>query len=484
MNAQENDKQPFKARLSQVADAIINLATGQGTGRDASSYMAVAPVSLSRLEAIHLYRGYWLARKLIDIPVQDMLKNGRTFHDMDQTDVERYNRAWEDYNCDRIIANALKWSRVFGGAGIIPVNENVDLAQPFEAKDFANVAGTRFIVRDATKLQPASGHATITDLSNPNYGRPSRFQHHAQTIDVTNVIIVRGDDSPDADDMRTMAEVEPFWGQSRLLYAKEPVLYAHSLYASIATMVVQNNVDILSVPGLYESLAACGTGTGQADYSTAVQSRAALYALHKGQYNVALIDGNESLERIKNDFQSLPQLIHEFLTAISGLGDIPLVRFAGISPGGLNSTGEADLENHYTGIAGQQKSDLNPLYAMLDRFMTLIVFGEIRELKYTINPPHTESRKSKVETDAKQAETFERLHNMRIIPESAILRSVQQSGVVDIADEWIEAVEAEELDGTDTDTDPDVTPDAPDDPEADQDDQDDQDDQEGTGASA
>src|SRR6185312_12636580 len=45
---------------------------------------------------------------------------------------------------------------------------------------------------------------------------------------------------------------------------------------------------------------------------------------------------------------------------LSAASDIPATRFLGQSPGGLNATGDSDLENYYGRLEGEQEQTLKP----------------------------------------------------------------------------------------------------------------------------
>jgi phage-related protein (TIGR01555 family) len=59
-------------------------------------------------------------------------------------------------------------------------------------------------------------------------------------------------------------------------------------------------------------------------------------------------------------FGSVPELVISFLVVLSAASDIPATRFLGQAPGGLNASGESDLENYYGRLESEQRIDMRP----------------------------------------------------------------------------------------------------------------------------
>lgn len=462
-----------RATVSTFKDAVVNFISGHGTSVDPSGQNRAARVHMDYDETLTLYRNYWLARKIINVPVQDMLKNGRDITNLDKDDLAKYAKAWKDMKTNKALKRALYWAALIGGAGIIPVADDMELDEPYDPSNFTDGKLKRFVVLDAHELQSNIEAGLITDITSRYFQLPQTLTYQGNQIDISNVIIAHGEDIPSTTHAQYDGmNIKPFWGLSKLAYSREPVVYAHALYEAILAMVQQNNVDILKVPGLYNTIADCANSLEMGESDKALTARAALFAKYKSQFNVAMVDIEETIERLKYDFGGLPQLIHEFVIAVSGASDIPLTRLAGISPGGLNSTGESDLKNYYNNIRSQQNDLLVPLLDEIDRYMTLACFGEEIELEYTVNPPHVLSEQEEADLADKETDTTVKIEGMNLVPESYLLRRMQRTTMPEITDDFIEEVELEEAGDNRLNNDPDPDPDdvdPGDDPEDDED---------------
>lgn len=431
----------FKS-IARFGDSVINKITGLGTSDDAGAYNGAAPVQINYHEVINIYRGYWLARKMINIPIQDMLKNGRTITNLDDDDQKLYAEAWKKTGAHKAVRSALRWASLVGGAGIIPVSEKLRLDAPFTPNDFRADGLVRFVVLDAYELTTLDDATIISDITSPHFRMPESFSYGGQDISIENVIPVHGAEVPNQHYTDAM-NVRKFWGMSKMYYYKEPVLNAHAMFSAVNSMMASNNVDVMKVPGLYDGIAACGSPTEQAEMNSAMQARGALFARFKSMFNLAMIDNEETMERIKYDFSGIPQLLGEAVTACAGASDIPMTRLAGISPGGLNATGQSDLENYYNNIAATANEDLTPIYDAIDRYMTLSVFGEERELEYKINSPHVMSEMQQAELDAKNVETVTKVDALSIVPDFVVLKKLQSLNCLDIDDDMVDMLEEE-----------------------------------------
>jgi hypothetical protein len=94
---------------------------------------------------------------------------------------------------------------------------------------------------------------------------------------------------------------------------------------------------------------------GTPDGERKVTDRYRIAATGKSINRMLILDGKEKYERKSASFQTLPDLMDRFFQNVSGAADIPMTRLFGMSPGGLNASGESDLRNYYDRIASSQE---------------------------------------------------------------------------------------------------------------------------------
>jgi len=143
-----------KVRVKAMSDSLprfanhvqssgyVNQVSGLGTGRDKGAQGAFSHGSLDVYQIDAAYRSSWLARKGVDTPALDMLRQGWNWG-LGLEDEQRLSKEWKRLDGDRHNRQALIWSRLHGGAAIYIGTEDQDLSHPH------------------------SGHRAITKLPHP-----------------------------------------------------------------------------------------------------------------------------------------------------------------------------------------------------------------------------------------------------------------------------------------------------------------------------
>lgn len=96
-------------------------------------------------------------------------------------------------------------------------------------------------------------------------------------------------------------------------------------------------------------------------------------AINNGDPNA----GGEDVIKLETPLSGVSEIVRQGIEFVAAIFRIPLVKFLGISPGGLNATGQADLTNYVDHIAAkQEKIFRTPIKYVLD-VLQLHAFGEI-----------------------------------------------------------------------------------------------------------
>ncbi len=72
-------------------------------------------------EYVQLYMTSWEARKIVDIPIQDALREPVTIHGLSEIDLKKLMDGYEALNAEKQLRRALIQERLLGGALILPV---------------------------------------------------------------------------------------------------------------------------------------------------------------------------------------------------------------------------------------------------------------------------------------------------------------------------------------------------------------------------
>ena len=363
--------------LTFVRDGLASMVAGLGTERDKAATVYYTDPVIDPQQLVAAYRTSWLPRKIIDIPALDSCRAWRSWQ-AKNGQIEKIEAEEKRLGVQAKVLEARKKARLFGGAAIY-IDIGDDASQELKP-DAVKAGGVRFLtVLSARQLQPGE---IETDPLSPLYGRPKTYTlvsgTAAQvTVHPSRLVIFIGNEMPDKD----MTSGATFaWGDSILTSVMEAVKQADATSANIASLVFEANVDVVTMEGL---MAYVGTPDGERK----VTDRYRIAATGKSINRMLILDGKEKYERKSASFQTLPDLMDRFFQNVSGAADIPMTRLFGMSPGGLNASGDSDLRNYYDRIASSQSLEMQPAMNLLDECLIRSASGKRDpDIHYVWNP--------------------------------------------------------------------------------------------------
>src|SRR5690625_2102266 len=154
----------------QTMDGLQNVVSGLGTAASKRSHNQFVHTNMfgyRELEAA--YQSNWIARQIVDIPADDATREWRTIKCQAADEI----RQEEDrLNVQSAVNEALTWSRLYGGAAILPIT-NQDFEKPFRPELIKKGEVQRLMVFDRWDLIP---HAINTcDVLADNYLQPELY---------------------------------------------------------------------------------------------------------------------------------------------------------------------------------------------------------------------------------------------------------------------------------------------------------------------
>ncbi|MCK4960463.1 MAG: DUF1073 domain-containing protein, partial [Planctomycetes bacterium] len=224
-----------------------------------------------------------------------------------------------------------------------------------------------------------------------------------------------------------------YWGSSRLQRFYDALRNSRSVVDSIASMVFEAKLDVISVPSLYQEIA---SPNGMAK----IIERFRLADQVKSFNNTLLLDSKEVFQRNNTSFAGLGELMTQYMVQNSAAADIPVTRLFGQSAKGLNATGEGDRENYDNRLQSDQETKLEPPLEQFDQVFARSVLGYMPDdWKTKWNPLHTPSQKEQAEVEDKNSQRDERYLRNGVVTETIVATELQEQGVYGgIDDEYIE----------------------------------------------
>lgn len=429
----ENDLSSDELRQQQFTDSIINMAANLGTDRDKRSYSRWSggrgnyngmsnrsgfggTLSMNRIQLEEMYGEDWLCGKIIDIPVEDMMREWRTvsFGGNDAMK-EAFEKAEERFAVRENLTDALKWADLYGGSGIVLGVDNCGNPLLPLNPNYVQKNSLKFIrPLDRWYLMPQD--INYYDISQPNYFKPNyyRIAGTAQMIHHTRMIRFDGVRMP-----RAVAQLNWLWGASKLQRLQDALLNAATTPNILASSMFECNFPVISVEGLAATLSSQGG-------EQKLQTRMAFVNLMKSMFNVTILDAKETYDLQSPSLAGLDAFMIQFYQIAAGAADIAFTRLMGASPGGLNATGDSDLINYYDGLKSKQEMRIRPALNILDPIILRTTFGYIPpEFSWKFNPlwQLTDKDRAAVQLSNAQRDSIYVTGNM--LPPTVITKELQ-----------------------------------------------------------
>lgn len=355
----------------------VGRSSGIGSEYDYSQYQQPASVPLTPFQqdkfAVDLYYSDWAAKKIVSIPVDDILRHGWTYGGVDDDQRDKLETTQDSLGALEQIKQALRLERLIGGCVIFmgiadgqpepkePINYE---ALGEGSLKFLNVIPRTRITQTSLDYDPLS----------PTYGRPKTYWINGQEVHHSRLMMFKGDpltQVPDSTLMPTQWVRNDGFGVSVLMSLLDDLTRATGSRQAAYQLVQRASVFLYQT----DTLDLEGSKEGQSKIAQ-MQDIINQINLFRGAVVDRAPGQSDPITVISPQFGSVPELIMSFLQILSAASDIPATRFLGQAPGGLNATGESDLENYYGRLESEQKQKLRPLLIQLLRVMGPSALGE------------------------------------------------------------------------------------------------------------
>jgi uncharacterized protein len=350
-------------------DSWFNPVTGVGGPRDKTSGFTYGAGSWRQWDFSFLlddlYREDDLAAVKVDAVVDDSFANGWSFESsLTPQEVEAVN----DFN-DRLgiqdeIVDADKWSRLFGGAAVyIGSDDGVPQDMPI-------VAGGKIAFAKAYERDELRASQWYDNPLSPKFGRPSHYRltpysmggtsgaGSLKDIHESRFLLFYG-----AKATKRQRQEALGWGQSVLLRPMTALKQFNGAYALILSLLADANQNIYKIKDFGDLLRAGNAGE-------ITQKRIEIIDKFRSAVNALVIDAeDEDFVRSQLSLSGIEGVATQFKERIAAAFEMPLTRIFGVSPAGLNATGESDQRNWNKQVRVHQSKVLTPA---LERWLKIV----------------------------------------------------------------------------------------------------------------
>jgi len=298
-------------------------------------------ISNMRQVLSEIYVEHGLVQTIVDVPVDDGLRGG--------VDIKSKQLAEEQIAQLRVImersdilssvvGRALKWNRLFGGAGIIIMTDQ-DPTQPFDIKLIKEDSPLEFRAVDMWELywtkQNVEGYDAEIQME-----KFEHYNYYAKKIHKSRVMKMVGMTAPSFIRPRLRG-----WGFSIV----EPLVRSINQYLKSNDLTFEVldefKLDIFKIKNLAQTLMS-------AEGTELARRRIQLANQQKNYQNAMTMDAEDDYIQKQLTFAGLADMMKEFRMQIASDMRMPISKIFGISSTGFSS-GEDDIENYNAMVESQ-----------------------------------------------------------------------------------------------------------------------------------
>lgn len=411
-------------------DGLSNVATGIAQRSDKSIYNKwgfSVLTDFSEMDAA--YTGHWLPAKIVDLPSTESCAKWRTIK---CTKAEEISRHEKEINYRHKILEAVTWSRLYGGSGVLMLTGQ-NLEQPFNLekvkKGTLNRADCGLLVFDRYDL-----HGTTFNYLNPlkeNYLEPTEYTIRGGSVRVHHSHVVRFHGSPLPKRIKIQTQG---WGDS---FLRKCLSDANDIIASksgISNLMQEANVDVFRAEDLWDKLS-----TQQDDQ---IINRYINLNLMKSAMQAIVLDKNEEYDRKTLALSGVSDTLETFMVLLAAASGIPVTKLFGTSAKGMSATGEGDMNNYYDMLCSIQQNHISPPLKMLDQVLCRSAIGSYpSDFDYEWNPIHQQDQLKQAQVAKLKSETHIAYMDSGIVNPAQIQRELQTDEAYQFDDDAIEKVE-------------------------------------------
>jgi len=411
-----------------IRDGLISMLTGMGTTTDQRSYSRYFARFMSDQEIDQAYRGSWVMRKAIDKPATEMVREWRDWQ-ADSADIEKLEAEEKRLDLRNKVRRA-ECLRGLGGAGmVLYLGSDLDQANPIDPAKLN--AGDLKAIHVWHRSRFALG-PMIDTWTDPWFGHPSYYEIQLQGTSTSKPIrfhpsrVVAFKAEPVAD----IVDVDwqsAFWGQAKVQTIIDAIQNVDTADTGFAALISQARLRRIYIPKLFDKFTKPG---GEADLAKRLQA----FALGESNNSVSWLDGGDGVtgaEKIDDKqvtWTGMPDIMAAYRTAAAAAADMPATVLWGISPQGMNATGDSDIQLWHKTIKGRQDLDLRPCMTQIDAALIPSALGKVDDgIWYDWAPLSSQSEKDEATTFFTFMQGVEKLQATGSIPGVAFDKALQNT---------------------------------------------------------
>ena len=399
---------------------------------------------------ITMFRNHWISRRIVEKPAQDMTKAWPVINSakLKPDDIANFDRVIARTHTPSRIREAIKWARLFGGAGALIVIDGHEaiLNKPLRLDDVNPGAYKGLIVFDRwSGITPSA--EIVDDINSPiDYNMPVSYRVQGESgvafeIHHSRILRFCGPEVPRPENQNQM-----HWGISELEIAYEEIRKRDNSSWAILSLLFRAQLLAQKNPQLANMLAGIGaSGEAAKKFQQTMDAQNKLMS----NQSMLLMGADSELQSHQYTFGGISDVYQQFQMDIAGAARIPVSILFGRTMSGLGQNNDSDIRIYEQEIAQKQHEELKPQLDKLYPVICMSEFGEVPDdLDFDFPSIRVLTEEQKGDIADKVVEAVSSLYTSGLISQQLALMEIKaQSDITgigtNITPEIIEAADSE-----------------------------------------
>lgn len=346
--------------------------------RDFAPISAISPlvynsrmsfITLQRPLLASMYLENGLLQVLVDLPVEEAFRGEFKIISDDELDHKDIAKLLSWFYSDEVLGrfkSALKWSRLFGGAGLI-INTPQSKTEQFDLSKVKQGGFLEFYDCDRWELNIVNDSGNLLDQF-VSVGKGNIFNYYGHVIDGSHVLLMNGIRPPSY-----LRGLFSGWGVS----VGESIVRSLNNYLKNQNvsyeLVDEAKIDVYSI-SKYNTMLMSPKGEEQ------VLRHLDMVQTTKNYQGAIVHDTTDGYDQKQISFSGLSDLARESRIQVASDIRIPVSKLFGISISNLNSSEEADIDNYINMVETTIRTPCKGLVNKVLRIGCQHLFGFVPEV--------------------------------------------------------------------------------------------------------
>lgn len=293
-----------------------------------------------------MYSEIGLAQTVVDIPVDDAMRGGISIKSkqLDEDQIQELITTCDRENIWQVVAQAGKWNRLFGGAGIIIYVRDQDPEKQLDIDTIGKDTLIEFWPVDLWELTSPMYQDDYDPLFQSQ--QYEYYYYRSKKIHKSRILMLKGIEAPSIVRPRLRG-----WGLSVIEVLVRSLNQYLKGTAVTFEVLDEFKVDVYKIKGLADTLALAG-GT------ETIRERIRLANAYKNFQNAVVLGSEDDWDHKQLNFSGIDTAFDGIRRQVASDMRMPMIKLFGEGPSGLNQSSEDQIEVYNSMVESQVRHKL------------------------------------------------------------------------------------------------------------------------------